>query len=79
MDNRMIYVKVEWDLEVDGKELTLEEAGLKEIVQLPELLFGLSYRSGLLADSWLDEVSEWLSDEHGYCHKGFNILPENSS
>jgi len=79
----MIYVKVEWDLEVDGKELTLEETGLKEIVQLPELLFGLSYRSGLLTSPmgscWLDQISEWLSDEHGYCHKGFKILPENSS
>ena len=77
----MIYVKVEWDLEVDGKELTLEETGLKEIVQLPDSLEWRRKQFGKFVedDQWLDEVGEWLSDEHGYCHKGFKILPENSS
>ena len=76
----MIYVKVEWDLEVDGKELTLEEAGLKEMVQLPDSLEQRRKQLGKFVedDQWLDEVGEWLSDEHGYCHKGFKILLEKS-
>ena len=47
-------VKVKYDLEFQGKILTMEEAGVKEILDVPD-------------DIEEDEVSDWISDKTGWC------------
>ena len=60
----MLFVRVEWDLEVneaDGlRTLTLAEAGLSSVVELPEHLEKLRGELGDFVedDQWLDEVSD---------------------
>ena len=81
----MLFVRVEWDLEVneaDGlRTLTLAEAGLSSVVELPEHLEKPLGELGDFVedDQWLDEVSDWLSDEHGFCHYGFEVISEGNS
>ena len=81
----MLFVRVEWDLEVneaDGlRTLTLAEACLSSVVELPEHLEKLRGKLGDFVedDQWLDEVSDWLSDEHGFCHYGFEVISEGNS
>ena len=81
----MLFVRVEWDLEVneaDGlRTLTLAEAGLSSVVELPERLEKLRGEIGECVedDQWLDEISDWLSDEHGFCHYGFEVISEGNS
>ena len=81
----MLFVRVEWDLEVneaDGlRTLTLAEAGLSSVVELPEHLEKLGGELGDFVEDqqWLTEVSDWLSDEHGFCHYGFEVISEGNS
>ena len=77
----MLFVRVEWDLEVDGEVLTLKEAGLSPVVQLPARFERLRAELGDFVedDQWLDEVSDWLSDEHGFCHYAFEVISEGNS
>jgi len=81
----MLFVSVEWDLEVneaDGsRTLTLAEAGLSSVVELPEHLEKLGGELGDFVEDqqWLTEVSDWLSDEHGFCHYGFEVISEGNS
>ena len=81
----MLFVRVEWDLEVNEagglRTLTLAEAGLSSVVELPEHLEKLGGALGDVVEDeqWLDEVSDWLSDEHGYCHYGFEVISEGNS
>jgi len=81
----MLFVSVEWDLEVneaDGlRTLTLAEASLSSVVELPEHLEKLGGELGDFVEDeqWLAEVSDWLSDEHGFCHYGFEVISEGNS
>jgi len=81
----MLFVRVKWDLEVNEagglRTLTLSEAGLSSVVELPEHLEKLRGKLGDFVedDQWLDEVSDWLSDEHGFCHYGFEVISEGNS
>lgn len=49
-------VKVNWDLSTDDKDepYTLEEAGVPEIVDVPDNIEK-------------DEITDWLSDTYGWC------------
>ena len=53
-------VKVNWDLSGDSSDdvITLEEAGIPEVVEVPHKILE-------------DDVSDWLSDTYGYCHFGW--------
>ena len=51
-------VKVEYDLESDGETLTMEEAGLKDIIEIPDTIEE-------------DEVTDWISDKTGWCIFGW--------
>jgi hypothetical protein len=52
-----VKIKVEWEL--DG--LSLDEAGVPEVVEVPRDI----YTEGL------DCISDWLSDTYGWCHQGW--------
>ena len=60
----MKAVNIKWD--TDGDMELLEE--LPTEVEIPDYLITDD------EDDLLDEVSDWLSDEYGFCHDGFEIV-----
>jgi hypothetical protein len=53
-----MLVKVDFDLELNGKVYSLQETGLKEFMFIPDTLEE-------------DEVADWISDETSWCVKGW--------
>ena len=52
-------VKVDWDLKQDdGVVVSLEEAGVQQIVDVPDEIED-------------EDVSDWLSDNYGWCVNGW--------
>jgi hypothetical protein len=47
-------IKVKYDLECNGKTYTLKQAGVQEIIEVPD-------------DIEEYEVSDWVSDKTGWC------------
>ena len=60
----MKAVNIKWD--TDGDVKLLEE--LPTEVEIPDYLITDD------EDDLLDEISDWLSDEYGFCHDGFEIV-----
>lgn len=57
-------IRVDWDTESEGRMLSLKEAGVTEIVEVPEDVYNRETE---------DEgaVCDWLSDEYGWCVFGW--------
>lgn len=47
-------VKIKYDLKSDGEILTMKEAGLKEVMEIPSNIEE-------------DQISNWISNETGWC------------
>jgi len=47
-------VKVKYDLESNGEILSMEEAGVQEIIEVPDNI-----------DE--EDISDWISDKTGWC------------
>ena len=60
----MKAVNIKWD--TDGDMELLEE--LPTEVMIPDYLITDD------EDDLLDKVSDWLSDEYGFCHFGFELV-----
>ena len=60
----MKAVNIKWD--TDGDMELLEE--LPTEVEIPDYLITDD------EDDLLDEVSDWLSDEFGFCHDAFELV-----
>ena len=60
----MKAVNIKWD--TDGDMELLEE--LPTEVEIHDYLITDD------EDDLLDEISDWLSDEYGFCHDGFEIV-----
>ena len=60
----MKAVNIKWD--TDGDMELLEE--LPTEVEISDYLITDD------EDDLLDEISDWLSDEYGFCHDGFEIV-----
>ena len=60
----MKAVNIKWD--TDGDMELLEE--LPTEVEIPDYLIPDD------EDDLLDDVSDWLSDEFGFCHFGFELV-----
>lgn len=58
---KVLIYNIEWD--TDG-----EEANLPNQI---EYVFGCY--NDISDEDLLDEISDWLTNEYGYCHKGFNV------
>jgi hypothetical protein len=60
-------VKVDWDLSTDDRDkpYTPEEAGISEIIDVPE-------------DVVEEDITEWLSDFYGWCLFGWNYVGDYS-
>ena len=61
----MKAVNIKWDV-TDGDMELLEE--LPTEVEIPDYLITDD------EDDLLDDVSDWLSDEYGFCHFGFELV-----
>ena len=60
----MKAVNIKWD--TDGNMELLEE--LPTEVEIPDYLITDD------EDDLLDDVSDWLSDEYGFCHDAFELV-----
>lgn len=70
----MKAINIEWDVTDGTEDITPEQ--MQEIldtlpteVEIPEELAN-KYTD---EEEYLEEISDWLSDEFGFCHFGFKI------
>lgn len=62
-------INIKWD--TDGDEEVLNELPMEMII--PEELEEMYKKDKEYA---LEEISDWLSDETGFCHAGFEVVKE---
>ena len=63
----MKAINIKWD--TDGDESV--RATLPSTVELPREIF--SPQKFESSEELLEAVSNWLSDEYGFCHDGFSV------
>lgn len=69
---------IKWDI-TDGAEDTTPEGNLEILESLPkEVYIKESYTNDALDNDKLynelcEEISDYLSNEYGFCHSGFNV------
>ena len=75
---------IKWDV-TDGTNLSTPEeieevlAILPKEIELPEEFYN---KENYMEDgefdegAWLDAISDWLSEDYGFCHDGFKISEE---
>ena len=73
----MKATNIEWDVTDGAEEMTQEEindvlAALPRTIHIPDSVIGIVDDLTDM-DEISDIISDWISDEYGYCHKGFNI------
>lgn len=74
---------IKWDV-TDGTNLSTPEeieetlAMLPKELELPEKFDKENYMEDgeFDEDEWLDAISDWLSEDYGFCHDGFKISEE---
>ena len=69
----MKAVNIKWDVTDGAEDMTKEEmdeilSTLPTEVEIPDYLITDD------EDDLLDDVSDWLSDEYGFCHDGFELV-----
>lgn len=69
----MKAVNIKWDVTDGAEDMTREDmdeilSTLPTEVEIPDYLMTDD------EDDLLDEVSDWLSDEYGFCHDGFELV-----
>lgn len=72
MQVKVMFKNVKWD--TDGE--SLKSCGLKKNFEAEVDMEDVNFQS---SDDEIEErLSDWLSDEYGYCHEGFDyeIIPE---
>lgn len=67
----MLIKNIKWDTDGDMEAL----ASLPTEVYAPPFLERENYD----LDTYLDDVSDWLSDEYGWCHFGFEAVAEDDT
>ena len=65
-------INIKWD--TDGDEEVLQ--GLPTEMIVPE---DLEERYNSDREYAMEEISDWLSEETGFCHSGFEIVKENTA
>ena len=69
----MKAVNIKWDV-TDGAEDMAKEDMDEILLTLPTEVEIPNYLITDDEDDLLDEVSDWLSDEYGFCHDGFELV-----
>lgn len=60
-ERRNMKIKVKYDLEDNGEVLSMEEVGVKEIIEVPDNVEE-------------DEIADWISDKTGWCVLNWKLL-----
>lgn len=53
-ERQTMRIKIDWDLQSDGKRLSMKAAGVKRIMEVPDNLEE-------------DEIADYISDQTGWC------------
>ena len=72
----MRAVNIKWDVTDGAEDMTkdMTKEDMDEILlTLPTEVEIPNYLITDDEDDLLDEVSDWLSDEYGFCHDGFEL------
>lgn len=76
----MKAVDIKWDVVDEAKDMTKEEVDeiLKTLpteVEIPKHLFETSEKIEIETefDYYYPDISDWLSNEFGFCHYGFEV------
>ena len=69
----MRAVNIKWDVTDGAEDMTKEDMD-EILLTLPTEVEIPNYLITDDEDDLLDEVSDWLSDEYGFCHDGFEIV-----
>ena len=73
----MRAVNIKWDVTDGAEDMTkdMTKEDMDEILlTLPTEVEIPNYLITDDEDDLLDEVSDWLSDEYGFCHDGFELV-----
>ena len=69
----MKAVNIKWDVTDGAEDMTKEE--MDEILStLPTEVEIPDYLTTDDEDDLLDDISDWLSDEYGFCHDRFELV-----
>ena len=68
----MKAINIKWDVTDGAEDMTKEEmdeilSALPTEVEIPSYLITDE-------DDSLEDISDWLSDEYGFCHDGFELV-----
>ena len=69
----MRAVNIKWDITDGAEDMTKEDMD-EILLTLPTEVEIPNYLITDDEDDLLDEVSDWLSDEIGFCHNGFELV-----
>ena len=69
----MKAVNIKWDVTDGAEDMTKEDMD-EILLTLPTEVEIPNYLITDDEDDLLDEVSDWLSDEYGFCHDGFELV-----
>ena len=69
----MRAVNIKWAVTDGAEDMTKEDMD-ELLLTLPTEVEIPNYLITDDEDDLLDEVSDWLSDEYGFCHDGFELV-----
>ena len=69
----MRAINIKWDVTDGAEDMTKEDMD-EILLTLPTEVEIPNYLITDDEDDLLDEVSDWLSDEYGFCHDGFELV-----
>ena len=69
----MRAVNIKWDVTDGAEDMTKKDMD-EILLTLPTEVEIPDYLTTDDEDNLLDEVSDWLSDEYGFCHDGFELV-----
>ena len=69
----MKAINIKWDVTDGAEDMTKEDMD-EILLTLPTEVEIPNYLITDDEDDLLDEVSDWLSDEYGFCHDGFELV-----
>lgn len=69
----MKAVNIKWDVTDGAEDMTKEDMD-EILLTLPTEVEIPDYLTTNDENDLLDDVSDWLSDEYGFCHDGFELV-----
>lgn len=71
----MKAINIKWDITDEVEEMTQKEQNeiLASLPKEVDLSTEFSVEDYDDEEGMLDDISDWLSDNYGYCHNGFEL------